>query len=177
MKIKNKKGFTLIEVLVVVLIIGILAAVALPQYRIAVAKSKIASMLPIMRAWKDAYTEYSLRHDEYLDENYNEPDADTLGVNWPSDWECDNEQKTVCHNDEWDCYANNESEAGETVCYYKHILRIAMYQYDDQVTCEGISFANKITCEEIDNSILGKNICKNMGHPIEGCTYGYEIGG
>ena len=61
----NKKGFTLLEMLVVVLIIGILAAIALPQYQMAVMKAKVASMLPLMRRWKDALTEYKLQHSDY----------------------------------------------------------------------------------------------------------------
>ena len=53
MNMLTKKGFTLIEMLVVVLIIGILAAVALPQYNKAVEKSKASEALLILKSLRD----------------------------------------------------------------------------------------------------------------------------
>ena len=65
-KIKNGvKGFTLLELLVVVLIIGILAAIALPQYQMAVAKSKFATLKNNVRALYEAEQRYYLLHGTY----------------------------------------------------------------------------------------------------------------
>jgi prepilin-type N-terminal cleavage/methylation domain-containing protein len=71
---KNKKsGFTLIELLVVVLIIGILAAIALPQYRLAVEKTRAVEGLLLGKALIATEEMYYLIHGSYS-KNFNELD-------------------------------------------------------------------------------------------------------
>jgi len=72
---QNKKGFTLIEILVVVLIIGILAGIALPQYKKAVLKSRFAAIKNMTRAIYDAEQRYYLVHNQYTS-NWNELDIE-----------------------------------------------------------------------------------------------------
>ena len=78
-KISCKQGFTLIEVLVVVLIIAILAAVALPQYKVAVTKARVGAMLPLMASLSQAQETYYLAQGEYTGQ------AENLDVQIPSE--------------------------------------------------------------------------------------------
>ena len=58
----NKKGFTMIELLIVVLIVGILSAVALPNYRKSIEKAKTVEASVTSKALLEAAIMYATEH-------------------------------------------------------------------------------------------------------------------
>ena len=61
-------GFTLMELLAVVVIIGIIAAVAWPKYEAAVLKSKAVQALVLLRNTADAQTRYYMTNGHYTED-------------------------------------------------------------------------------------------------------------
>ncbi|EPI1188905.1 pilin, partial [Neisseria gonorrhoeae] len=64
-----QKGFTLIELMIVIAIVGILAAVALPAYQDYTARAQVSEAILLAEGQKSAVTEYYLNHGTWPEDN------------------------------------------------------------------------------------------------------------
>ncbi len=111
---KAKRGFTLIELLVVVLIIGILAAVAVPQYQLAVLKSRYASLKAAAEAIRQAQEIYYLENGTYTS-NFEELDVSlpgTFGLNE----EGKEDKHAISLSPTTHCIVHRSGQLGRTTC-------------------------------------------------------------
>ena len=66
MKRYNRKGFTLIEILIVVIILGILAAIVIPQFTNASKEAKQSSLVTMVQSLRSQIALFKLQHNDYL---------------------------------------------------------------------------------------------------------------
>lgn len=76
-----QKGFTLIELMIVVAIIGILAAVALPAYQDYTARSQVSEPITLADGVKNAVTEYWTNNGSFGTENKSVGLPEALSIN------------------------------------------------------------------------------------------------
>ncbi len=66
MKMRAKSGFTLVEILIVVVILGILAAIVIPQFTEASTEAKTSSLCTDLQTMRSQIELYKIQHNDQL---------------------------------------------------------------------------------------------------------------
>lgn len=159
-----KKGFTLTELLIVILVIGVLAAVAVPGYQAAVDKSRWAAMLPSAKALKDAQERVFMADGAYA-LSVSDLDVQVPGVKSTDKITNGNEQYRLAN-------ASSDSAARNAVSAQNAKLPAnTMVMY----LAQSPNFAGDLHCEALTADKRANNLCKSQGGTEIGTRDQYTV--
>ena len=144
-------GFTLTEILVVILIIGILAAVAIPLYEKAVATTRFSGLMPVARSIKTGEEAYWMANGGYSS------DLTKLDIELPNLTLDDNDfyhygngQKITVNIDSTHENVRMTDDRVDNVRYVAYFDR-------------SVNFPGETHCEALTSNPNAKQICENLG--------------
>ena len=137
----DRKGFTLIEVLIVVLIIAILSAVAVPQYQKAVMKSRYSALMPIAKSLANGNEAY------YMDKGQYATSPTELDVAGQDEKYPDGTKVDMSRGEYSYVLAKRDNLPLNYLVYQKHSEK----------------FADNIHCEADENNPMAQEVCQGLG--------------
>ena len=153
----KRKGFTLIEMLVVVLIIAVLAAIAFPKYQIAVDKANYMQLVTLVTAVKEAQERYYMAKGEYTT-NFN-----NLDITIPLD--ADVTGSVIQKGGKWMVQISNVNDfsSGGVVLASYYPAKVSYVVYLDRRP----TYAGVRQCRSADRGERGKKLCLSLGGVYE----------
>ena len=147
------KAFTLIELFVVVLIIGILASVALPQYKLAVAKARIMNLVAMSKSVLEAEEVYYLANGTYTDK-WEDLAVSFSGTVHPSN--------TIKNGEGWTLALGGGSKSIDASD--SRVPGVLILTFLSGATASQAPVGGGLTCYAIRTNELAQKVCKNITH-------------
>ena len=152
----TNKAFTLIEILVVVLIIGILAAIAVPQYQKAVVKAELHKGIPLVESLYQAQQIYYLTHGDYA------INVEDLDISIPLDVSCTKDSRYSRYICDFGTVGIGDDGSNTQ---YKDPNKIMQYCHFYKDIDKGRIFVEKDSrwCMAMGTSKVAQDVCESLG--------------
>ena len=151
---KNKKGFTLIELIIVTVILGIMAAVAIPRYMNTVDISEAAAEEAVINALREAVEKYSTEQFMvYGRYDYPKNPFKLVDVEGYCG-KCDEDGSFAMEDGNWSYTKDNDTKLGSIIHKRRDDMLIRWtYSYADDSDADSDDSGTNIGYGSLDNGI------------------------